>query len=316
MEYTVFTFLLRRIGAGLVLMFVVTAITFFLTYGANIPVALNILGPTATPGQIAALNADLGLDRPILEQYVNWVAGIFRGDLGVSYFTRQPVAEAMASRLPVTLSVVVVACIITIAVSILLGVASATRGGILDSILQGISTVAYVFPAIVLGVVLVYVFAIVLKWVPAIGFVPISESPGGWFASVILPGFVLAIGGIASLAAQIRGSMIDELNRDYVRTLRSRGISDTSILLKHALRNAAGPALTTFSLLFIAMFGSSLFIEKIFALPGFGSYGFLATTQGDLPAMLGVTLFSVALVVVVNLLVDLANGWLNPKVRL
>lgn len=309
------TFLLRRLGAGLVLIVVVTGITFFLTYGANIPVALNILGPSATDDQIATLNAQLGLDRPILEQYFSWVAGVFQGDLGNSYFTSQPVVEAMASRLPVTLSVVLVACVITLALSILLGVASAARGGILDSILQGISTVAYVFPAIVLGIVLVYFFAISLRWVPAIGYVPIAESPAGWFASVILPAIVLAIGGIASLAAQVRGSMIDELNRDYVRTLRSRGVSDTSILLKHALRNAAGPALTTFSLLFITMFGSSLFIEKIFALPGFGTYGFVATTQGDLPAMLGVTLFSVVLVVIVNLLVDLANGWLNPKVR-
>lgn len=316
MERILFTFLLRRLGAGLILLVVVTAITFFLTYGANIPVAVNILGPSASADQIAALNADLGLDRPIVEQYFTWVIGVFQGDLGTSYFTRQPVADAMSSRLPVTLSVVVIACIITIIISVILGIASATRGGILDSILQGISITAYVFPAIVLGVIMVYVFAITLKWVPAIGFVPLSESPSGWFASVILPGFVLAIGGIASLAAQVRGSMMDELNNDYVRTLRSRGISDTSILLKHALRNAAGPALTTFSLLFIAMFGSSLFIEKIFALPGFGSYGFLATTQGDLPAMMGVTLFSVALVVVVNLIVDLANGWLNPKVRL
>ena len=309
------SFILRRLGSGLVLIVLVTAITFFLTFGAGIPVAQNILGPTASADQIATLNAQLGIDRPILEQYASWVLGVFRGDLGTSYFTSEPVAQALASRLPVTLSIVLVACVITLAVSVLLGVASAARGGWLDSLLQGIATISYVFPAIVLGIVMVYVFAIVLEWVPAIGFVPLQESFGGWFASIVLPAVLLSIGGVASLAAQIRGSMIDELNRDYVRSLRSRGLSERSILLKHALRNAASPGLTTFSLLFITMFGASLFVEKIFALPGFGTYGFTSTIQGDLPAMLGVSLFSVAMVVVVNLAVDLANGWLNPKVR-
>ena len=309
------TYISRRLGSGLVLIFVVTAITFFLTYGANLPVARNILGPSAGQNQIDALNAQLGLDRPIFEQYISWLTGVFRGDFGTSYYSSEPVVEAMAARLPVTLSVVVVAALLTLLVSIVLGVASAAKRGPLDVVLQSISTVAFVFPAIVLGIVLVFVFAITLRWVPAIGFVEFTESPGGWFASVILPAVVLSIGGIAALASQIRGSLIDELSKDYVRTLRSRGTSETAILLKHALRNAAGPALTTFSLQFITMFGAALFVESIFALPGYGNYAFQATIQGDLPVMLGVILFSVILVVIVNLIVDLANGWLNPKVR-
>lgn len=308
-------FLLRRIGAGLVLIFVVTAFTFFLTYGANIPVARNLLGNSANAEQIATLNAQLGLDKPIFEQYFRWLTSTLHGDLGTSYFTNQPVAEALAARLPVTLSVVVVASIITILVSCALGVASAARGGIIDTILQGISTIAFVFPGIVLGILLVFIFAIQLQWVPAIGYVPFAESPSAWFLSIIMPAVVLCIGGIAAMAAQVRGSVIDELGREYVRTLRSRGTSERSILLKHALRNAAGPALTTFSLQFIGMFGAALFIEKIFALPGYGTYAFNATIQGDLPAMLGVSLFGVGLVVVVNLLVDIAAGWLNPKAR-
>jgi peptide/nickel transport system permease protein len=311
----VVAFVLRRLGAGIFLIFIVTAITFVLTYGAGIPVARNILGPGAGADQVAALEAQLGLDRPLLEQYWSWLTGVLTGDLGTSYFSSEPVADALGSRLPVTLSIVLIACLITIVVSVALGIASAARGGVVDSVLQGISTVAYVFPAIILGIVMVYVFAVTLGWVPAVGFVPLSESPGRWFASVVLPAVVLAVGGITALAAQIRGSMIDELGREYVRSLRSRGVSERSILLKHTLRNAASPALTTFSLQFITMFGASLFIEKIFALPGYGTYGYTATIQGDLPAMLGVTLFSVGLVVVVNLVVDVANGWLNPKAR-
>ena len=308
-------FLLRRIGAGLVLVVVVTAITFFMTYGAGIPVARNILGPSAGEDQVAALNHRLGLDQPLLEQYWSWVTGVLHGDLGTSYFTNQPVGDALSSRLPVTLSVVLVACAITVAISAALGIASAARGGIVDTVLQAISTIAYVFPAIVLGIVMVYLFAINLGWLPATGYAEFADSPGRWLSSILLPAIVLSIGGIAALAAQIRGALIDELSREYVRTLRSRGVSERKILLKHALRNASSPALTTFSLQFISLFGAALFIEKIFALPGFGTYGFNATLQGDLPSMLGVSLFSVGLVVVVNLAVDVAGGFLNPKAR-
>jgi peptide/nickel transport system permease protein len=311
----VLVFLLRRLGAGVVLIFVVTALTFFLTYGSGIPVARNILGPGASAEQVAALNHRLGLDKPLLEQYWHWLTGVLSGDLGTSYFTSQPVADAMGSRLPVTLSVVLLACLITLVASAALGIASAARGGVVDTVLQAFSTLAYVFPAIVLGIVMAYAFAINLKWVPATGYTSFTDSPSMWFASVVLPAIVLSIGGIAALAAQIRGSLADELQREYVRTLRSRGVSERKILLKHALRNASSPALTTFSLHFISLFGAALFIEKIFALPGYSSYAFTATVQGDLPAMLGVSLFGVGLVVVVNLVVDVAGGFLNPKAR-
>ena len=309
-------FILRRLGTGLVLIVVVTAITFFLTHAASIPVAHNLLGASASPAQVAKLNAQLGLNKPVFEQYVTWVTGVLHGDFGNSYFTSQPVGQALASRLPVTLSVVFVSLLITLVISVALGVAAAARRGPLDVIIQGIATISFVFPAIILGIVLVYVFAIQLRWVPAVGYTTFQQSPGAWFGSIILPAIVLAIGGIASLSSQIRGSMIDELNRDYIRTLRSRGISEASILFKHALRNASGPAFTTFSLLFISLFGAALFVEKIFALPGYGTYAYTATIQGDLPVMLGVTLFSVLLVVVVNLVVDLVSGWLNPKARI
>jgi len=306
----------RRVGQGIILIVVVIVITFALTRVANIPVARTILGPSANAAQINAENKLLGLNGSIPQQFVAWAGNALHGNLGTSYFTSTAVTSDLASRLPVTLSVVLLASVITLLVSVLLGVASAARRGALDRILQGIATISYVFPGIILAIVLVFVFSVKLQLVPATGFVSLTTSFSGWFTSVILPALVLAIGGIAALAAQIRGSLIDELSKDYIRTLRSRGISERSILCKHALRNAASPALTTFSLQFITMFGGSLFIERIFNLPGFGTYAYNATTQGDLPAMMGVTLFSVILVVVVNLVVDLVNGWLNPKARL
>ena len=207
-------FLLRRIGAGLVLVVVVTAITFFMTYGAGIPVARNILGPSAGADQVAALNHRLGLDQPLLEQYWSWVTGVLHGDLGTSYFTNQPVGDALGSRLPVTLSVVLLACAITVAARADLGLACAARGGIVDTVLQAISTSAYVFPAIVLGIVMVSVFAINLGWLPATGYVEFADAPWEWFTSVLLPAIVLSIGGIAALAANVRGALIDVLSRE------------------------------------------------------------------------------------------------------
>lgn len=311
-----FSFMIRRLGHGVVLILIVTAITFFLTYGAGIPVATNILGKNATPEAIAKLEAQLGLDLPMGQQYLNWLINAVQGDLGRSYFSNEPVVDAMATRLPVTLSIVFVAAALMLILSTILGVASAARPGILDSILQFISIITFIFPTLILGLGMVFLFAVSLKWVPAVGYTDLSDSPTRWFAGVILPAIVLAIGGIAALAAQIRGSMIDELEKDYIRTLRSRGVPERSLLLKHALRNAASPAFTTFSLQFIGMFGAALFAEKIFALPGYGTYGYQATVTGDLPALLGASLFGILIVVVVNLLVDLANGWLNPKARL
>ncbi|MDF2993332.1 MAG: transporter permease, partial [Microbacterium sp.] len=141
------------------------------------------------------------------------------------------------------------------------------------------------------------------------------EDPAGWARSITIPVIVLVIGGAANMTAQVRGRMIDELRKDYVRTLRTRGISSNAIIVKHALRNAGSPALTVMSLEFIQMFGAALIIENVFALPGYGSFAFNASLQGDIPVILGITAFGVLLVIVVNLITDLANGWLNPKAR-
>jgi peptide/nickel transport system permease protein len=185
-----------------------------------------------------------------------------------------------------------------------------------DRIAQGTSLIGNLFPNLLIAIGLVVVFALNLRWLPATGFTPFSEDPRRWAASVTIPVIVLVINGVANMSAQIRGTMIGELQKDYVRTLRTRGISARSIVYRHALRNAAAPALVVLSLEFIAMFGGALIIENVFALPGFGSFAFNSSLQGDIPVIMGVTIFSVMLVVSVNLLTDVINGWLNPKARL
>ena len=309
------SYILRRLGAGLILAVLVTFITFLLLSTSFEDVAKTILGQSATPEATAALMQTKGWDRPLVVQYFDWLAGAVQGDFGVSVYTSLPVGPTVVQRLLVTLSVIVPALLITVVVSVVLGVWAASRGGLADRISQGISLVGYIVPGLLLAIGLVVVFAVRLKWLPATGYTPFSEDPAAWARSITIPVIVLTIGGVANMAAQVRGRMIDELRRDYVRTLRTRGVSTTSIVVRHSLRNAASPALTVMSLEFIQMFGSALIIENVFALPGYGSFAFNASLQGDIPVIMGITAFGVLLVTVVNLLTDLANGWLNPKAR-
>lgn len=308
-------YILRRLSTGLVLALLVTFITFLLLGNSFEAAAYTILGPSATADSIADLMAARGWDRPVVVQYAEWLGNAVRGDFGVSVYTSLPVAPSVTQRLLVTLSLIVPALLITAILSTLLGVWAASRGGAADRTAQIISLVGYIVPGLLLAIGLVVIFSVQLKWLPATGFTPLTEHPVAWARSITIPVIVLVIGGVANLAAQVRGRMIDELRRDYVRTLRTRGVSTGSIVIRHALRNAGSPALTVLSLEFISMFGSSLIIENVFALPGYGSFAFNASLQGDIPVIMAITAFGVLLVFVVNLITDLANGWLNPKAR-
>ncbi|MGW1785358.1 ABC transporter permease [Streptomyces sp. NPDC002143] len=309
------SYVLRRLGTSLVLTVLVSMITFFLLSMSFDGIVRSILGTAATPSTVAAKRAEMGMDRPVIVQYFDWLFHAVRGDFGASYFTSQPVGTAVADHLTVTLSVVVVALLITAVISVVLGVLAASRGGAIDRLTQIASLFGYIVPNLLLAIGLVVVFAVRLDWLPATGYTPFTESPIRWLASITIPVIALMVGGIANLSAQVRGAMIGELRKDYVRTLRTRGIPTRSIVLKHALRNAAGPAFTVLSLEFIAMLGGALIIENVFALPGIGSYSFNAALQGDVPIIMGMSLFGVLFVVGINLIVDIINGWLNPKAR-
>ncbi|GAA3392787.1 ABC transporter permease [Cryptosporangium minutisporangium] len=310
------TYVLRRLATGVVLALLVTLITFALLSTSFDRVVAGVLGPAATPELVDARKAEMGLDRAVLVQYLDWLGHVLRGDFGTSYFTSEDVRHAVTARLSVTLSIIVVALLISVVISVVLGVLSATRGGVVDRVAQGVSLIGNLVPSLLIAIVLVLVLAINLKLLPATGFTPFAEDPLQWAKTITIPVIVLVINGIANMAAQIRGSMIDELRKDYVRTLRCRGIPERSVIYRHALRNAAGPALTVLSFEFLQMFGAALIIENVFALPGFGAYAFSASLQGDIPIIMGIALFSVLLVVSINLVVDLVNGWLNPKARI
>lgn len=309
-------YVVRRLVTGVVLAILVTFITFLLLSGSFRDMVSTLLGPDATPASVTGRMHDLGYDRPLVVQYIDWLGHVVRGDLGTSLFTNQAVAPAVLSHMVVTMSIVLPGLIIALILSVVLGVWAASRSGAPDRIAQGISLVGHVVPALLTAIVLVVVFAVELKVFPATGYVAFGDSPVGWLRSTTLPVAVLVIAGMAAITAQVRGSMIDELGKDYVRTLRTAGVPTWSIVLKHALRNAGSPALTVTSLQFIQLFSYSVIIENVFALPGFGSFAFTSAQNIDVPVIMGVTIVSVVLVTAVNLIADIVNGYLNPKARL
>jgi peptide/nickel transport system permease protein len=312
----VLTFLVRRILSGLAMLFVISTVAFMLVYLAGADIARRLLGQSASPEAVAQRASELGLDRPLPERYLSWLGDAVRGDLGTSWFNGSPVTQLVSARLGVTLSLVIISVAISALLATAVGVWAAYRGGWVDRTLQVVSLVGAAVPNYLIALGLVVLFAINLAIFAPTGYTRPGDSLSGWAMTITLPVAALTIGAVAGVAQQVRGSMIDSLRQDYVRTLRSRGLPERRIVLRHALRNAGGPALSVLALLFVGLLGGAVVIEQVFALPGLGSLSVSSTTNGDIPVIMGVVVVVAIIVLVVNLVIDIAQGWLNPKARL
>ncbi|ASQ99356.1 ABC transporter permease [Streptomyces sp. 11-1-2] len=308
-------FLIRRIAAGAALVVVVATATFLLLNLTGTDVARNILGETATRSAVTAKSHELGLDQPLVERYWHWADQALRGDLGSSWFTGAPVNQSLVDTLPVTLSIVLAGLLLAAVLSVALGTAAALRGGWVDRVVQFAAVLGTAVPSFLIALVLAVTLAVQLGWLPATGYVAIDASVTEWLRSIILPAVSLAVAATAATAMQVRGALMDVLRADYVRTLRSRGLSTRSVVFRHALRNAAPPALTVLALQFIGLISGAVVVEKVFGLPGIGTLANSAAVRGDAPVLLGTVVVTVSIVVAVNLLLDIVYGWLNPKVR-
>ncbi|MFD4960692.1 ABC transporter permease [Microbacterium sp. NPDC058389] len=308
-------FTLKRLGSGLVLLFVVSIATFFLAHFAISDPTAALLGTSATPAQQAALAEKIGIDQPIMAQFWNWFSGVLHGDFGFSWRNFQPVGEQLALKVPVTLSVVTFATLIIAVVGTAFGVTAGLHpGGWFDRVTKAVSVVLFALPGFWVSLVLITWFAIDLMWFPAVGYVPVDQSFTGWLRSITLPAVSLALGGIVAVAEQLRNAILASNRQDYVRTLRSRGLRQRSITL-HLLRNSSPAALTTIALMFVGLLSGSVVVEGIFSLPGLGQLTNQSSQNGDIPMLLGITVISVVFVVIVNLALDLVLAWLNPKAR-
>lgn len=303
--------LLRSVGVLLA----VTFATFTLMFGNGEGIAHAVLGMNATPEAVQQRVVTLGLDRPLLVQYWDWLTGVVTGDLGSSFYTGQSVTDALSSRVPVTLALVILALAVTVVLSVLLGVTAAIKGGWVDRALQFVSVLATAVPSFIVAIVLVFAFAIAWRVFPATGYVSPEVSVADWAASVTLPVIALLVGAVASAASQFRAAVLDMLGRDYVRTLRARGIGERQVIFRHVLRNSAGPGLTVLSLTTFGLLGGAVFIEQVFALPGMGQLANQSAQVNDVPMVMGTVLVTIVIVLVVNFLGDLATTLLNPKAR-
>ncbi|MFC9701904.1 ABC transporter permease [Streptomyces sp. NPDC056943] len=309
------TFIARRIAAGALLLVVISLLSYLLLSIPDTDVARQLLGQSADQAAVDAKNASLGLDRPVLEQYSEWLLHAVRGDLGTSWFTSEDVTQAVAGRLPVTASLMLGVTLVTTVVAFLLGVWAGVRRGAVDRFVQLLGVVGYALPGFLVTLVIVLVFAVHLNWFPAIGYTAFTDSPAGWLSTVTLPVLALSVASVAGVSQQVRGAVIDVLRQDYVRTLRARGLPGSRIVFRHVLRNASAPALSVLGMQFVGLLGGAVLVEQIFGLPGIGSMAVTYTTRGDIPVIMALVVVTVIGVVLINLLVDIAIGWLNPKAR-
>lgn len=307
--------LAARIVGSLVLLIVVPTITYFIQGVSPSNVAKGVLGLDATDAMIADFNHRLGLDQPLLVRYLHWLINAATGDLGISYINGQSVQQILAPRLSVSLSLIVGSLIVFTVAGILIGVLSATQGRIVGRFLDIVSTVGIAVPNFWLAVLLVAAFAVALPIFPATGYVFFSDSPPLFFLSLVLPVVALAFAGITAVAKQTRDQMLLAIESPWARTLRANGASELSIIYKHALRNAAAPVITVIGTIFVGSLSGSVVVENIFVLPGLGSQSLASALQADLPVVQGIAVYFTIIVVVVNVLIDIATTILNPKVR-
>lgn len=308
--------LLKNLARSLAVLLVVTFATFTLMFGNGDGIARAVLGLNARPEDVRREVVTLGLDQPLLVQYWHWLRDAVTGDLGESFYTGQSVTEALSSRVPVTLALVIITLLLTVVLSVLLGVTAAVKGGWVDRLLQFVTVLGTAIPSFIIAIVLVFTFAVAWRVLPATGYVTPEISVSGWAKSVTLPVLALLVGAVASAAAQFRTAVLDTLGRDYIRTLRARGISERHVIFRHVLRNSAGPGLTVLSLTTLGLLGGAVFVEQVFALPGMGQLANQSAQVNDVPMVMGTVLVTIVIVLVVNFLGDLATTVLNPKARI
>lgn len=279
-------------------------------------VAEIILGEGATQAQIDALTVELGLDRPWPVRYLEWAGGMLHGDFGQSVFTKQGVLELMAPRIAVTWWLVVFALLLSILIAVPVGMLAAMKRRSWQGFAAStLAQLGMAVPAFWAAIVLVLIFAVGLRWLPANGYIPLTVNPAGWASHLVLPVISLAIVQSAVLVRYVRSAFIEVLSEDYYRTARAVGWRPFPALLRHGLRNAALSLVTVVGLQLSAVLVGAIVIEQVFALPGLGSQLLSAVSQRDLMIVQGVVMFLAASVLLINFLVDLSYAWIDPRLR-
>ena len=311
-----FAYIVRRILATIPTMIVVAVFVFALLHLSPGDPAAIIAGDTASPADIARIHAELGLDRPLYQQFFDWVWRLLHGDLGISIFTNLPVAQLIAQRVGPTLALTISTLIVSIALAIPLGVIAAWRAGTwIDYLVMAFAVLGFSVPVFVLAYILIYIFAIDTNLLPVQGYVSLSAGFWPFLSHIILPSVALGMVYTALLARITRASMLDVLAQDYIRTAQAKGLATDQVLIGHALKNAAVPIVTVIGIGIALLISGVVVTETVFAIPGLGRLTVDAILRRDYPIIQGVILIFSAAYVLINLLVDVSYTLLDPRIR-
>ena len=311
-------YIISRTVQSIALLLFVSMLTFGLIRAAPGGPAI-LLAPDMTPQQLREAEQSLGLDQPLPVQYARWLSSLLQGNLGVSYGQGRPVGQLIAGRLPATIKLVATGLLLTVLLGILVGVVAATRpNSLIDHLTTGFAFFGMSVPVFWLGLMLVIVFSIQLRWLPSAGAYTLGAPPsiGDQLIHLILPVTVLTMANLAQVGRYARSSMLDVLRTDYLRTARAKGLTERTVLYRHALRNALIPVVTVVALAVPRLVGGVAITESVFAWPGMGQLAVDSALQRDYPVLMGITLVVSALVVFTNLLTDLSYLVLDPRVKL
>lgn len=293
-----------------------SVVTFALGAVSDSNPAAAVLGETATPDDIARLDHEFGLDRPLVVQYLSWVGNAVQGDLGRSWFTTIPVTDSIRQALPVDLSIAALALLLAVLIGGGAGIGAAlSNGGLLDRLVTLVCSVLATLPPFVIGIALIVVFSVKLQLLPAGGYVPIEQDPLQWLRFAILPSLALSLDVAASIARQLRTSLVTSLGENYAVGAEMRGYGRSRVLFGHVLRNAAGPTLAVIGLAIPLIVGGAVITERLFGLPGVAQLALQSAERGDVPVVLGTLLVTAVVVVAASLVVNVLQTVLNPVAR-
>jgi peptide/nickel transport system permease protein len=310
------SFIVRRLIQAIIVIIIITIISFLLLQIIPGDPVIRILGSHATQVQIDRLTHELGLDLPIHIQYFNWIKGIFKGDLGKSFIFHEDVARLIAERFPITVYLTFLSLALSTIVGVIAGVISAVkRGGIVDSFTTLFANIGIAIPTFWLGILGIYIFGLKLDWLPIEGwtspFVDFMEST----RQIIMPVIALSVPNIAVVTRQTRSSMLETIHQDYIRTATSKGLRKRIVLYKHALRNALVPVVTLVGVTLTFMIGGEVLVETVFNIPGVGRLLVRAALDRDFLIVQGIVLIVGTVVCLTNLLIDITYGWIDPRIR-
>lgn len=309
-------YLVRRLLASIPVIFIVGVLTFSILHIAPGDPAVLMAGEEATPEDVEEMRRALGFDKPIIEQFARWVGRLLKGDLGTSIFSQHSITSLMKPRIQPTLSLAALAITLSIGIGVPIGVLAAWKAGsFIDRGVMLFAVLGFSVPVFWLGFLFIWFFAVKLNLFPAVGFVPITDGVFPFLRSLTLPALANAIPFSALVARMTRSTMLEVLNEDYIRTARAKGLSERIVITRHGLRNASIPIVTVIGLVFAALVGGAVVTETVFAIPGLGRLLVDGVVRRDFPIVQAMLMVVAVGYVFVNLMVDVAYAYLDPRIR-